>query len=412
MKMIQKWEARIENRLRRGVCSLDMGSDAPPPPAPDPMIGQAASFSAETGRMLAEEGKKQLEFERARAAEFDPILREQLQQQIRIARENEARAADQWRDYTTTYRPIEQQVAREAMEWDTDAAIEREAQKAGALAARAYAATRDAAMRNLQAMGVNPASGRYVSAATDLGLAAAAARANAENAAAEARRAQGLQLRGGVAQFGRGLPSTGIAAGTLGLNASNVASDSALQTMLAPGRAAAQALPWMSSGVQAGLGAGQLALGGYNAQLGAWNTQQQIEGQNMAGLGSMLGNLAGIGLSTWLKGSSKDIKEDKEPIDGVLVLERLESLPVERWRYKAGEGDGGAHIGPYAEDVQAQFGNAAAPGGEMIDLMTMQGIALAGIKELAKRVKRMEQIGLDAAPPRMKPRDTEPRRVS
>ena len=57
--------------------------------------------------------------------------------------------------------------------------------------------------------------------------------------------------------------------------------------------------------------------------------------------------------------------------------------------------DGGKHVGPYAEDVQREFGDKAAPGGKKIDLISMNGIALAVGKHNANRLDRIERkIGL------------------
>lgn len=116
----------------------------------------------------------------------------------------------------------------------------------------------------------------------------------------------------------------------------------------------------------AGFGAGT------NPALGTSQTLGGI-GALMEGVGSIAGGMAM---------SSREFKKNNEPIEG--VLEKLESLPVEKWAYKMGISDGGEHIGPYAEDFKEIFGIGD---GVTINLIDAVGISLAAIKELSEKVK-------------------------
>lgn len=73
-------------------------------------------------------------------------------------------------------------------------------------------------------------------------------------------------------------------------------------------------------------------------------------------------------------------KGNIKPYSG--VLNKLSKLPSYSWNYKEGEGDGGAHIGPMAQDTYKLFGDKAAPGGKSIDLVTLNGLTMQGVKEL------------------------------
>ena len=53
--------------------------------------------------------------------------------------------------------------------------------------------------------------------------------------------------------------------------------------------------------------------------------------------------------------------------------------------------DGGEHVGPYAEDMQAQFGDQVAPGGIGLDMVSVSGQHHAAIRALAKKVDRLER---------------------
>lgn len=85
--------------------------------------------------------------------------------------------------------------------------------------------------------------------------------------------------------------------------------------------------------------------------------------------------------------SSKDAKEGKAPVDGEQVLEGIQTMPVESWKYKDGIEDGQRHIGPYAEDFAARFGGD----GKTINMIDAVGVNMAGTKELANKVAELEK---------------------
>lgn len=130
-----------------------------------------------------------------------------------------------------------------------------------------------------------------------------------------------------------------------------------------------------------------------NAMLGFLGipTQQvdTVVGQGSPGLlGGMapgLGSGIGMGLGSLLFASSKEFKEDGEPVEPNLVLEALEKLPVDRWKYK---GDDRHHVGPYAEDFNKLFGLEDSPGIHAVDA---HGVTFAALKAIFDRVKTLEE---------------------
>lgn len=116
----------------------------------------------------------------------------------------------------------------------------------------------------------------------------------------------------------------------------------------------------------------------YGSQLQGWSAQQQAAGASAAGLFSGIGTLAGAALIA----SSRDYKEDKQPVGGALAA--VESMPVEQWKYKDGIADGGKHIGPYAEDFQAATGKGD---GKSIPVQDAIGVTMAAVQELSANVK-------------------------
>lgn len=104
-------------------------------------------------------------------------------------------AEDQWRNYVSTYRPLETQFAQGAFSrpigpdyegltyLDPAARIAEARSTAASDAARAISSARDATARTLSRYGVNPGSGRFVGAMNDIGLQGASATAANVNTA-------------------------------------------------------------------------------------------------------------------------------------------------------------------------------------------------------------------------------------
>ncbi len=117
------------------------------------------------------------------------------------------------------------------------------------------------------------------------------------------------------------------------------------------------------------------------------------------GLGTILSAagplLSGAGaFGALFAASSRELKTDKIPIDEDKVLEKVEKLPVEAWRYKSGLGLGDEpHVGTYAEDFRDSFGLGD---GKTLNLMDTTGVLMASVKSLSKKVKKLEGFGLTA----------------
>jgi hypothetical protein len=85
------------------------------------------------------------------------------------------------------------------------------------------------------------------------------------------------------------------------------------------------------------------------------------------------------------------MKEDIAPVDEEQALAAVQETPVSSWAYKAGtmgaaEGGTDKKVGPMAQDVNASMGEQVAPGGKKIDLVSMNGVLMAAVKGLAKKV--------------------------
>lgn len=80
--------------------------------------------------------------------------------------------------------------------------------------------------------------------------------------------------------------------------------------------------------------------------------------------------------------SDVNVKRDIRSISPKDALESVKKTKVYDWFYKLGKGDQEPHTGPMAQDVNANMGEEAAPGGTKIDLTTMNGVNMAAIQAL------------------------------
>jgi hypothetical protein len=195
-----------------------------------------------------------------------------------------------------------------------------------------------------------------------------------------------------VAGLYRNLPGASQGAYSLSTGAGN----SAVNNTMAPGQA-------LQTGMAAGAsttGQGQqLQLSGLTGVLNAQTSYaNNAGGSDMGGFGSLLGGAASLataaksagGWGALITGSSKKIKTDRHPAHP--ALRGVRNLQIDNWRYKKGVADEGEHTGPYAEDVRREFGDRAAPGGKVVDMISMQGVMLKAIQELDKKVDRVAAV--------------------
>lgn len=385
-----------------------MGKDAAPAPTPDPLIGQAAAGNVELGRESLAFARQQYEEGKIRQADLDALTKRVAESAVKsqdqanqwsqedraksnAAYDKYAKWADEDRNlgrntaffadglatradelgkeyegkynaeaqrqgqfskeemdrYRSTFRPVQDKVVSDAMNWDSAARLESEAGKARADVVGGAELQRQAQQRQMASMGVNPNSGRFngVERATDTMTALGAA--GAQNMARDNARMQGVQMRTGAAQLGQQVIGNSQTAGQLGMAATSAAKgarDSAMATQMQAknlGLAAAgigNTSAGLSvgnqgagyTGIQVGNSSGSAAVGatqagtqgwlanngvmqgGYNSgmqgnasgagianslygnQLNAWNAQNQSNAAGWQGIGSLVGTGASL----------------------------------------------------------------------------------------------------------------------
>jgi hypothetical protein len=268
-------------------------------PAPDPAIGQAALKNVELGQNWLAFAKDQFAQGNERQAVTDALNTKVINQQI----DSQDRAntwAKQDRERTlNTFQPVEDAFVKTAQEFDTP---QKQAEAAATAKADVIAASEQAkatGARQMAAMGVSPESGRYAGITRAQDTNTALASAGAQNTARQIVRDKGLALKADAINMGKGLASSTAAAAGIGINAGNsaVANNATANNQFnANGQV-------MSQGFQGAVGAnnsaGSMLNSLYGNQLNAWSAQQQANGTSSAGVGSMVGTIAGAGITAF-----------------------------------------------------------------------------------------------------------------
>jgi hypothetical protein len=346
-------------------------------PTPDPAIGQASKESIQLGR-------DQFSAQQALLAKFTPLYEDQIRLSQEAQAKNTARSDAQWQQYTDTFKPLEEKMAATVAGYDTQERRDKAAADAMAGVTGTFDQARQGLTESLNQQGIGSSSGKGLALRNAMGIEEAKAKAGAGSSAIRNVESTGLSLLGSATNFGRGLTNTGLQTGQAAMSAGNNATGqvSGLSGMTGAGFGAAMQ----------GYGTGINGLvSNYQAQADASRSQNGI-------FGDMMG--AGMGIAgMFMQSSSKKAKDRGAKVDGKKALKGLAALDVENWTYKPGQGDEGSHIGPYAEDVQREFGDRAAPGGQMIDMREMSATNGHAIGALAQELKALhaEIRSLEAA---------------
>lgn len=363
-----------------------MGADAPDNSGMNDAARQQASLS-----------KEQLDWSKQIYAETAPdradaIRRANLVSDAQLSSMGTQTAlAKDYADYNkTTFRPLEQGIVTDAVGYDTEARRDAAAGKATADVEMSLSAQRGIAARNQQRMGVNPASGQALALENQMSIAGASMKAKAASDARTQIETVGQARKMDAANLGRGLASSQATSAGLALTAGN---NSAANGQ-ASGNITAQGNGIMTTGFA---GAQQGLAGAANTYGNIASLQSKSSDSGLAGmLGSVAGQYAGSAagsaqIATMF--SDKNMKKDRKPVSGKASMAALRKVPVESWKYKrgsAGDDGGRTHTGPMAQAVQKGLGDATAPGGKKIDLISMNGHTIGAVKELDKRLMRLE----------------------
>ena len=306
-------------------------------PAPDPNIGLAQQEMAKISREYLESWKsevwpkmkEQAEKQDVRADEQFALDKELQEMQISSAK----KTMEEFEKYGT---PMRKSIYQAAEDYDTEANRERIASEALGDVKSAFGIKAADERRRMQSYGIDPTSGRAASTENINSIMEAAvgsAAANRARTAAEqlgwAKKMDAIALSQG--QFGNQATSTGLA-----LNAGNQALNAG-QTTMANYGAMGNSMSQANQGALQGWNQiGQLGVQKYQADVSAYNAQQQANAAGSAGFGSMVGTLGGIGLRYALGGpGAVALGSDIRTKENITVVGKLPSgLTIYEYEYK------------------------------------------------------------------------------
>lgn len=300
------------------------------------------------------------------------------------AMNTQTRIAKEADDYTKgTFRPLEKSIVDDAENFDTEGKREQLAGLALGDVNQSFASARDQADRALSRTGVNPNDGRALAVNETLTGQQALAGADARNKA----RMQAITLAAAkkmdAASLGRNLPSQQATSAGLALNAGNASAGNAQTPVTLARQATDQVGQGFSTAISANNSAGSL----YGSAANIQNTANQQDN-------AIFGALGNVGGAAIFKYSDKTQKKNIKPIKPEIALAAARKMPAKSWQYKDSSpaADGGqTHVGPMAQDVKIALGNAAAPGGKMINRDSVADVTLAAVQALDKKVTRLQR---------------------
>ena len=306
-------------------------------PAPD---YSAMAAATERGIATADRlGNRQMDFAQRQYEEMKPLAERVYGQQMQAQSEQMRQAKDYYDYQTRTFRPVEQGLVADAMNFDTDAYRNQLAAKASQDASQAFGLTQGMAAREATRRGVNPNSGAYAGMQNSSNLNQAAMRIGGMNNARTQAEQTGYARKLDVTGLGRGLAGASTAA----YGSATSAGSSGINTAMAPGnqysQAYGQGAGYRMAGANMGI-QGQANI--LNSQTSAFNTGLQAEGE-------VMGAIFGAGTTAAFKYSDRRLKENIE----VVGRDERTRLPLYEYEYI---GDSGKrYLGVMSDDVKQRF---------------------------------------------------------
>ncbi|MEU5216788.1 tail fiber domain-containing protein [Streptomyces sp. NPDC020807] len=98
--------------------------------------------------------------------------------------------------------------------------------------------------------------------------------------------------------------------------------------------------------------------------------------------------------STFLRPRPPRTERD-QPLTRTQILALLDELPISEWRYDWDPDT--LHIGPMAQDWRAAFGYGRRE--TTIDVVDANGVLIAAVQELSRRLRHLEEQQQAAQPP-------------
>lgn len=345
-------------------------------------INAAAKANAELAKQAFNWYSDEYERTRPQRDQSQALANEVAEAQLASAKQQDLISQDYWKYQKDTFRPLEQGIVDAAENYDNPNRRQAEADAAVADVNMQVAAQRAATGRELARAGVSPESGKSLAIMEAGNIGAAKAAAGASSQARRNVELQGYARKMDAANLGRGLASSQATSAQVATQTGNAAVGNSTQANATGMSGAGLMNQGFSTAIQGNQSAGSL----YNM---AAQNDLQARGQDLEFLSSAMSAAATAAASDVnVKDNTGKIMEPAKALGAIV------DTPVhEDWTYspeKGGPDDGGQpHTGPMAQDVKRTMGEKAAPKGKKIDLVTMNGILLAGIQGLNEKVEQL-----------------------
>jgi hypothetical protein len=266
-------------------------------PAPDPNIGLAQKKLADISEEYLNQFKNEVWPQmKEQAAKQEQRADEQFALDKATQAKQTAIADEQYQRYKDVFKPLQDDIVKQANDYDNEGNRERMAQEAIGDTKSAFAIKAADDERKMQSYGINPTSGQFSgmrNANSVLEAATSAAAATRTREAAKqlgwAKKMDAIGLGSGV--FGNQATSTGLA-----LNAGNQALGAG-QTSMGNYAQMGSTMGSAYGGAMQGWGqVGSLGVQKYNADVNAYSAENQARATQNAGMAAGFGSaLGGIG---------------------------------------------------------------------------------------------------------------------
>ncbi len=347
--------------------------------------GVSAGTAAAAGN-LAQMGQDQIAWNKAAYAAGQPTRDAatagalQAQTGQLATQTNQTAIANDLTNYErSTFRPLQQKIVADAMGYDTPGRRAQAVAEATADTTNAFSTAEQSLRQNLGRAGITPSSGRALALMGDASYAKAGAITGATAGAVRNIEATGAKRMLDANAIGANLNAQAGAATGLGITAGNSVIGAGQGAVAAQSAGIPQMNVGMAGGASATANSGSL-----------YSNQARIDAAKAsedAALWGALGSAAGQYFATSDE-NQKDNTKTPASTDG--ALEEINELDVkDGWNYKA-DPKGKKRTGPMAQNVRASMGDAVAPNGKQIDLVSMNGKVIAGMQALTKKVAKLE----------------------
>ena len=275
--------------------------------------------SAEAADKAYALGEQQFQWSQQVWNQEQPLIDASEQAQINLATQETAsltqsqdESQQEWQEYLNTYQPLEEQYTQQAESWDSPQAIAEARGQAMADVGEQGMAGVNTAAETLRSYGVNPSSPKYAGLYTSAQPMIGAAEAAAGTTAAQNLRLQQMGLESGAINTGRGLVNStgqltqaGTGAGSAASGSASGAGNTAFGNLSGTAVGAGATSQLFNAGTGA-MNAYVGAVNGYNDSNAAF---AQANATEMAGIGSAIGGIAGLGMGHFMHAKGGPIQK-------------------------------------------------------------------------------------------------------